>query len=324
MEEQTDILIAKKLTGEATTAELQRLDEWLQEDGNKQHYDNIVAAWKEADDLLGAKHFDKTQAWATIAKHTVDRATIKPARTIAMPLWAKYAAGIAAILLVGLIIMRPATDAGMVTLIADAGNTSVVLPDKSRITLREGSKLVYPENFNGSERNVSLEGEAFFEVTRDTAHPFVVDAQSVSVTVLGTSFDVRCNAREAEVIVATGKVRVENKQVKGSEVLLTPGEYASLKADVLTENTTEGSNYLFWKTGKLSYDNKTLQYIIGDIAQHYHVQIKADSTMAEERKSQLITISFQNQSIETILNELCLIAQCKWQQTDENYVIMAK
>jgi len=323
MNEQIDILIAKKLAGEASEEDVRMLEEWLAADaGNKKLYEQVAQAWQRSEELLQTGSFNKAAAWDKVAARMEASATVKKPRVL--PLWVKYASGIAAILLIGFMVMRPGADSGMVTMIADAGNVDVVLPDNSHITLRKGSKLTYPKEFAGNTRNVSLEGEAFFEVHRDVTKPFIIDAQSVDVKVLGTSFDVTCDANNATVTVATGKVQMTAKQKTTDYLILTPGEHGAYKQKQLTETSIEGANYLFWKTGKLLYENKSLEYIANELSLLYAVSITSDTTMTPELRSQLINISFNNQTIEEILNELCLVANCKWQQTDNNYVILAK
>ncbi len=323
MNEQIDIIIAKKLAGEASEEDTRLLDEWLAADaGNKTVYEQVAKAWQRSEELLNGTSFNKSAAWDKVASRIAAPPQVKKPKV--MPLWIKYASGIAAILLVGLIIMRPGADSGMVTMIADAGNLDVVLPDNSHITLRKGSKLTYPKEFAANTRNVSLEGEAFFDVHRDVTKPFIIDAQSVDVKVLGTSFDVTCNETDATVTVATGKVQMTAKQKTSNYVILTPGEHGIYKKQQLTETTIEGTNYLFWKTGRLIYENKSLEYITNELSQLYAAKLMLDATMTPDMRQQLINISFNNQTIEEILNELCLVAQCRWQQTDNNYVILAK
>ncbi len=323
MNEQIDILIAKKLAGEASDEDVRMLDEWLTADaGNKNLYEQVAVAWQRSEELLQTGSFNKAAAWDKIAARMEAPVAAKQSRVL--PLWVKYASGIAAILLVGLLVMRPGADSGMVTMIADAGNVDVVLPDNSHITLRKGSKLSYPKEFAQDIRSVSLEGEAFFEVHRDETKPFVIDAQSVSVKVLGTSFDVTCDETNATVTVATGKVQMTAKQKSAEYLILTPGEHGAYNQQQLTETTIEGANYLYWKTGKLLYENKSLEYIANELSSLYATSVTLDATMTPELRNQLINISFNKQTIEEILNELCLVAQCKWQQSEKKYVILAK
>ncbi|OSZ78678.1 hypothetical protein CAP35_10635 [Chitinophagaceae bacterium IBVUCB1] len=321
MNEQIDLIIAKKLVGEASADEQRLLDEWLAADTrNQAAYDGIAAMWHQSDDLFNSASFDTGAAWQKIAPQIT--AKVPKGRTIAMPQWTKYASGIAAILLIGFVLMKPGADSGMVTLLADAGNSEVILPDQSKVTLRKGSKLTYPKTFDGAQRNVSLEGEAFFEVQRNEAKPFVIDAQSVSVTVLGTSFDVKSGTTGATVTVASGKVRMAAKQANTTPLILTKGEHGDYTGAELKESLLEGDNYLFWKTGVLRYDNKQLAFITAELSHYYNTQITIDNNMPANVQAQLITINFNNQSIDAVLNELCMVANCRIQQNGGKYVIM--
>ena len=89
--------------------------------------------------------------------------------------------------------------------------STVVLEDGTKISLNSGSRLTYPAQFDKDSREVVLEGEAFFEVTRNTEKPFIVRSGDLVTTVLGTSFNIKAFPTEnIAVTVATGKVRVEN------------------------------------------------------------------------------------------------------------------
>lgn len=325
MNEQIDMIIAKKLSGEASEEDMHILEEWLAADeGNKAEYAQIAQLWNDTDVLLKDTNFDTEAAWNKVSAQTIAVPEVRK-RTIAFPAWGKYAIAAAAILLLGVFLLKPFTNnGGMEVAIADAGNKEVVLPDHSHVTLRKGSKLSYPATFAAATRNVSLEGEAFFEVTRNEQKPFVIDAQSVSVKVLGTSFNVRCDTASAKVTVATGKVQVTMLRDPSTYVILTKGEYGTLADNRLTEQVSGDNNYMFWKTGVLQYDNKPLRYITDELSYHYQTRVMIDSSGRQGVTGQLINISFNNQPIDKVLEELCLVAQCKWQQKDNQYVISAK
>lgn len=327
MNEDIDIIIAKKLSGEASEDDARILEEWLAADGrNKAEYDKVAQLWNGQEELFNNIHFNTTAAWEKVsAKTTAPPLQTEQKKTVPFPAWGKYLIAAAAILLLGIFILKPAANnSGMQVAIADADNKDVVLPDNSHVTLRKGSKLSYPATFAANERNVSLEGEAFFEVTRNEQKPFVIEAQSVSVKVLGTSFDVKCDGASAKVTVATGKVQMTSAKNKSEFVILTKGEYGTLADNRLTEQLTGDNNYLFWKTGMLQYDNKPLSYIVSELSYYYDKTITIDSSGRAGIKDQLITISFNKQTIDKVMEELCLVAQCKWQQKDNQYVISAK
>jgi transmembrane sensor len=108
----------------------------------------------------------------------------------------------------------------------------IVLPDESKITLQPNSQLTYAARFDGIERAVFLEGEAFFEITRDLKRPFLVYTKNVATKVLGTSFTVKAFQKEKNVIVEvkTGKVSVytydeaKEENAKTPEIILTPNQ----------------------------------------------------------------------------------------------------
>lgn len=109
---------------------------------------------------------------------------------------------------------------------------NVLLPEGSTITLQPGSKISYPGTFNKAEREIYLEGEAFFEVKRDETRPFLVYTNEITTKVLGTSFTIKAHPGEKSITVAvkTGKVSVYTKQAKSktpsrsNETILTPNQ----------------------------------------------------------------------------------------------------
>lgn len=321
MNERIDKIIARKLSGEATAGELQELQDWLSADSrNREEYERVAAFWQQSDELFGSVSFDVNTAWEKVAARTVNTLPAAPKR-IALLSWSKYLAAAAALLLLGLFLFGPGRGNKMETLTATDTNLDLVLPDQSRIILRKGSSISYPAAFAANERRVKLEGEAFFEVTRDEHKPFIIAAEQVNVKVLGTSFTVKCNAGTAQVTVSSGKVQMISSRDTGSYLVLTSGKQGNFSGEQLSETTVADSNYLFWKTGKLYYERKPLHSIVAELEQYYHRQVRIAPGTSSAIQEQLITISFDNQSIEAVLNELCQVARCTWQQKNQQYVI---
>lgn len=326
MNERIDDIIARKLAGEASGEDMRMLEDWLAADaGNRAEYERVSKTWLESGNIFNDIQFNTSAAWDKVTARIISETqkTSKP-KTIMLPVWSRYTIGAAAILIIGFFMFRPAQQNGMQLVVAETTNKDLILPDNSHVTLRKGGKLSYPKSFAANERNITLEGEAFFEVTRNEHKPFVIDAGSVSVKVLGTSFDVNCDAATAKVTVATGKVQVTAKNNASKYIILTKGEHGIYSGNTLTEGTMEGTNYLFWKTGMLQYDNKSLSYIATELTMYYDHIVVIDDNMPVDKRNQLINISFKNQSIEQILNELCLVSGCSWHQMDNKYVITAK
>lgn len=214
----------------------------------------------------------------------------------------RYAAVILLCLVVGGIIWwsQPQTAQGVVAHIneppeglqkvVNTGSVTkqVVLTDGSVVTLEPGSMLYYPEMF-ASLREVYLVGDAFFEVAKDAAHPFLVYANEVTTKVLGTSFRVQALTGESEIIVAvkTGKVAVRAQTTSNDthgnnivhEVLLTPNQQAVYKRKeqvVLKQLVDKPEAIVPPASPKDHYTNTAVNSILEDLSTRYGVTIHYD------------------------------------------------
>lgn len=158
-------------------------------------------------------------------------------------------------------------------IIPKGGEYQIMLADGTKVWLNSASKLTFPQYFTGSERRVTLSGEAFFEVARDTKKPFIVETARMDVKVLGTRFNV--NAYEDnEVVSATlvdGSVEVSsgNRQT----IRLVPGEQACDKGGGLEKREVNVRLYTSWIDGKFMFNNTELEEIAKQISRWYDVQI---------------------------------------------------
>ncbi|HEX5169030.1 MAG TPA: FecR domain-containing protein [Cyclobacteriaceae bacterium] len=164
----------------------------------------------------------------------------------------------------------------------------ITLHDGSTIALEPGSEIRYPEMF-GQEREVYLSGDAFFEVKRDPSHPFLVYANEVTTRVLGTSFRVKANQGEKEIVVAvkTGKVSVfaksgdkkfSNQNIE--EVTLTPNQqaiYKRVEHIVLKQIVEEPQLIVGQAAIKSNYVNEPVVLILNALSESYGVDIHYDA-----------------------------------------------
>lgn len=168
----------------------------------------------------------------------------------------------------------------------------ILLSDGSRITLEPGGKLFYPEKFAGKNREVYLEGMAFFDISPDPNHPFLVFGKHTVTKVLGTSFWVQTGlASEKEVIsVRTGKVQVsEIKEESGnpaqqSSVIITPNQKAVYAPDrrlfetTLVDNPQPVQTAIKEKTAPapvwvFNYEQETLDKVFSELEKAYSIEI---------------------------------------------------
>ena len=158
-------------------------------------------------------------------------------------------------------------------------NQLVALPDGSRAWLNSHSTLRFARSFEGlAERNVQLEGEAFFEVEKDSAHPFVVEAGPCKVRVLGTSFNVRALPDEptCDVEVRTGRVRVS---APASATVLAAGQRAvyDKPSQKLSPSTQDPAQVADWRSPEISFQKIPLREAAQRLSRRFGQKIEVEN-----------------------------------------------
>lgn len=201
---------------------------------------------------------------------------------------------------------------------------SIRLTDGSVVLLGAGSRLVYPETFNGSTREVTLEGEAFFEISENTQQPFIVHTGDVQTKVLGTSFRISAfKGSPVTVAVATGKVRVDQKQ-GGSLVelaVLTPGRQVTWNGvpgntSIAAVNVADIEG---WKSARLVFNNKSLKEVAAELERWYNVNITFER---REKAAETITVTlFAAGSLERTLQTLSVGSNFRYRISERQITI---
>ncbi len=197
----------------------------------------------------------------------------------------------------------------------------VTLPDGSRVTLSHYSRLEYPSKFGKEKRNVTLSGEGYFDVARNTSHPFIVNAGEVNIEVLGTQFNVQSYPGDTYVktTLLEGSVAVSNI-LNDNTAILQPNESAifSNETGSLDKRTeTAAVDEISWREGKLIFNDKTLQEITENLSNYFNRKIEINS---QPLKTYKLTAWFEHgETIEEILNVLQPAAGFNWH--DENGTI---
>jgi len=170
------------------------------------------------------------------------------------------------------------------------GQFIVTLPDGSKVMLNAGSSMKYPTSFAKSlTRKVELSGEAYFEITKDTKHPFIVATDLQEVEVLGTHFNVSAYNDEASVktTLLEGSVKVTpslqgTKQSPGS-IILKPNEQSSLTKNNIQIKQVDTDEAVAWKSGEFLFRNEPLESIMRKISRWYDVKVVyEDQALAKE------------------------------------------
>nr|WP_255497586.1 FecR domain-containing protein [Pedobacter sp. AK013] len=184
----------------------------------------------------------------------------------------------------------------------------LILPDSSIVYLGAGSKLTWPSHFvKGGLRNIQLDGEAFFEVKRDTTSPFIVHSGQMQTQVLGTSFNIYAYPKDGtfSVAVRTGKVKVsENSKGKLKELsLLTPGMKIlyHLKERNCTVHTERVTEVNAWIKNSFTFKDVTLPNMLKSLERYYNVHIELKSNKLNQCR---FNATFSNKSITNVMEQL--------------------
>lgn len=159
-------------------------------------------------------------------------------------------------------------------------NAMIRFSDGSEVILNSSSSLWYPSEFGSTQREVYLQGEAFFNVASNPDHPFVVHSQEATVKVLGTEFNVRGwdDDETVHVAVREGVVTVNSFDQQSSdyaEVLLTEGLSTTVRSGNAPSEpmVTDVENYLLWTVGGLHFENVPFRQVIRDIERRFRIEI---------------------------------------------------
>lgn len=302
--------IVKNIKGQLTTQEQQSLDNWLKED------DNNLKILSEIQNIYSLTSYippyfypDREEAW----KNINSKINIYKRNRKLVVSWFKYVAAAIAVLLIGyssLIIyhnIKIENSQYYSEIIAPPGQkTLVLLPDSSSVWLNSGSTLKYGVDFNVNNRNVVLDGEAFFDVKKDKTKKFVVQTGTLFVHVYGTSFNVKNYSDEylQEITVKEGRVGVydKNKALKQ----LTPGQQVLLNKSTkkLTSSNADPDIVSSWKDNELKFDNTPFATVVKYLERWYGVNINFDPTMNGKHN---YTFKIKTESLTELLEKIKLM-----------------
>ena len=285
--------IARWLAPPLSPEDQAALESWLEGSAdNRRQWADWNLLWNQFGGLPLAEPGEagKDRTWSRI------QAEMHPARVQRLPAWWKVAAAVAFLLLAGgwWQATRPTTWEAV------EGTTQVWLPDSSRVTLRKGARLTARRDFGRQERQVRLEGEAFFEVRRDTSRAFVVQLGEGSLRVLGTSFLVQAGG-PVRAQVHTGKVAVYGT---GPDTLhLLPGQAAALRGKHW-ERQSGALASVAWATGIYRFQAVPLGEALDDIREATGLAISLERA---EMKNCLLTATFERETPASMLAAIAAV-----------------
>lgn len=239
----------------------------------------------------------------------------------------RYAAAVAAVvvLLVGLTyVFRDKTEELVVASAAYGQVREMLLPDGTKVWLNQSSVLKYPRTFEGKERHVYLDGEAYFEVARNHEKPFILESPAMDVRVLGTSFNIKCRPDNsfAETTLLEGEVEVKDKLDKG-KITLSPGQKAVLNrvTGKMQVKQVDPQMEIVWHNDLIPFEKSSIFQIASVLERFYGVKIilspDVDSTNTYSG------VLKKKDHIEAVLNSLRNSIPFNYKKVDDNNIFIS-
>jgi len=206
--------------------------------------------------------------------------------------------------------------------------SKITLPDQSIVWINAGSTLRYSNEFNDKNREIYLDGEAYFDVVTDTLKPFIVKSGDVDIRVLGTRFNVKAYKDDAmlDVSLVSGKVNVafQNRDDQINEVELQPNRMLSYNKDIeaVTMSEVNGEYAYEWTKGIFRFNEQYFGQLAKVLERKYNVRIYIES---ERLKEEVFTGSFSKQyTLNEILREVDVDHKYSWEQEGDAFYIRDK
>lgn len=266
--------IIRFLTGDLDESEQKSLQLWRDADpANETAFREVEQIWLNSNIRFEDNIDDTTRQWASLNK--LLETPGEQGRQIQFPLSLvlKVAAAILVVVLTIIYLIPRAASIETFTIASQGEVQMVMLPDSSTVWLNSNSSLSYTEDFGTNERHVVLEGEAFFDVTRNENVPFIVTAQGAVVRVLGTSFNLKNENGTVALVVEEGRVRFTHADsVQHAGVTVVANEQAVIKADgVVLKEKVSSNAYRAWRTSDVSTnENNPFETEANDPASFIH------------------------------------------------------
>ncbi|MBO6515733.1 MAG: FecR domain-containing protein [Bacteroidia bacterium] len=317
-------LITRYLNGEASLDEVRSLETWLEHsEENATRFAEAKMLWIESqpgffEDDTPSFEVDTDAAWDAMRERI--STPEKPIRKLDFGWFLR----VAAILVMGVSVVYMGynylnTGSKELSTVTTEEKQQVELADGSSIELNANSNLTYPKEFDGKTREVELQGEAFFDIERDTTKPFKIVANAVEINVLGTSFNVNANSADSvEVQVETGRVQMT---FNGKSIILLAGEtgvYNRVR-DQLIKREKEILSSQFWRNRKLIFKRTRLPDVINALNTNYDVNIVLQGDKVRNKK---INTRFEDQDIEVVLEIIANTLNLKVEHGENDTILL--
>lgn len=197
----------------------------------------------------------------------------------------------------------------------------ITLPDGSLVTLNHDSYLDYPTSFKGSSREVSLIGEAYFDIQHDPQKPFLVHTGPFVTRVLGTAFNIKAYSKDnlLAVTVERGKVQVQREDKKQPPSILKAGDQLLINKQQGTVLLAQADvkEAIHWKSNDLLFDNIRYEEAAAIIGRHFNLELKFRNPALRDCR---FTVDLTGKPIEEVLDILSQLTRSKWSRENDGVI----
>ena len=321
--------LAKYLGGEMSGVELRDFENEISvSEENKTSIEKMKKQWSSMKGYTESKSPDTSKAWNKLHARLNDENLI-PSDAFAtkrklMPLFLKAAAVILILLGTGAVIYLQLSRKPSVEMVqlntGNEGNTLIkTLNDGSVIYIAQNSLFSFPKEFENDSRNVSLKGEAFFDIASNPVKPFIIETEEAIIEVLGTAFNVNTqNGDGFELIVDRGKVKVTLKNDPSHSELVAAGEKISAVKNSLLKTKQVANRSNLWYKQHMHFKDEPLQNIISVLNRNFNTTFAIDKKETGNRK---LTVTFNNETAETMTELICVTLNLKSQNINGSVVL---
>jgi len=311
----------KHLLGEASPEEEQAVIEWMKEsETHQEYYNQFKRIWDQSKALASGSNVDVNKAWERFQNKVAGKnESVKILKSSFS--WLRVAASI--ILIAGLgitLFMLVNKNTEPKEMVAQTGQNVLIdtLSDGSVITLNKRSTVTYPSKFKGNTRAIALKGEAFFNVAPDKKKPFIISVNDVQVSVVGTSFNIKSENGNTEVVVETGIVQVTKS---GKTVELNAGEKIIMPANdsSATKEKVSDKLYNYYRSKEFVCDETPLWKLVQVLNEAYDSKIIIGRKELNDKR---ITTIFYNEPLEKILEVIHLTLDIKVIKKEDGQIIL--
>lgn len=314
-------IIEKYLNGRGSTKEKGLITDWFKSiQAEKDLRDKSYHYWKKIPEDVDTVNYNESMVLGNIyrkIKIEESKNRTYPSKTVRI---LNYLSRIAAVLFIPLLILYslnnnnrlPGSDVTYTEVFSPPGaRTMFYLPDGTQGWLNSGSSIKFPERFVGKKREVTLKGEAYFDVVTNPDKPFSVSVDNLNILATGTSFNIRSweDNPNTEVVLEEGVVEIYcgTKNMQSLTAILDPGQlfyYSKINSECSVKNV-DIEKYISWKNGRLIFRSDPMSEVVERLNRWYNVNIVIMDDILETYR---YVATFEDETLDEILSMLAISA----------------